>query len=298
MRDGHYAGLEPHIPALMNLNYWYPDVNDRGQRVTVVDHEPMACEICGDPAVVDAQWYAASGSRGWSRVCCEPCGTRRGTIDAATHLMWLTPAGDVRGARPSNPTTAPNGGTTAQADSNPFADAPLVQGQASERTDTPAEALHLPVPAPARGPRPHQHHHREDQPMSTMSFLTSGSARNGFTTQASPFTGPSGLSAVPETAGDLRAQAAAADALAEQLQLLMGVVNDWRTQLVDRLAGAGWGTEQISSAADALAGAGDDPTTLTDVLAGLVQACQDAIAVGAEAAAKKATGAAEAFQPQ
>jgi hypothetical protein len=96
IRDGHFASLEPHIPALMNLLHWYPDVNDRGQRVTVVDHEPMACEICGDPAVVDAQWYAASGTRGWSRVCCEPCGTRRGTIDAATHLMWLTPAGDVR----------------------------------------------------------------------------------------------------------------------------------------------------------------------------------------------------------
>jgi hypothetical protein len=132
--------------------------------------------------------------------------------------------------------------------------------------------------------------------MSAMSFRTTGAGAGGFQTQASGFAGPAGLNAVPETARDLRAQAGAADALAEQLQLLMGVVNDWRTRLGDRLAGAGWGTEQITVAAETVDGAGEDLTALQDGLASLLQACQDAITVGAEAAAKAATGAAESFQ--
>lgn len=132
----------------------------------------------------------------------------------------------------------------------------------------------------------------------TMSFRTTGTAGGGFTTQASPFAAPGGLGSAPATTADLRAQARQADALAEQLQLLTGVITGWRGGLGDRLAGAIWGTEQIDAAADALGGTGDDMTALTDGLSALAQACQDAITVGAEAAAKAATGVAEAFQAQ
>jgi hypothetical protein len=132
----------------------------------------------------------------------------------------------------------------------------------------------------------------------TMSFRTTGTAGGGFQTQTSPFAAPGGLGNIPETASDLRAQARQADALAEQLHLLTGVINDWRGGLADRLAGATWGTEQITTAADALTGIGDDMTGLTDGLSALAQACQDAITVGAEATTKAATGAAEAFQAQ
>lgn len=134
--------------------------------------------------------------------------------------------------------------------------------------------------------------------MSAMSFRTTGTGSGGFTTQASPFAAPGGLGSPPETTSDLRAQARQADALAEQLQLLTGVISDWRGGLGDRLAGATWGTEQIDAAADALTGTGDDMTAVQDGLSALAQACQDAITVGAEAAAKAASGAAEAFQAQ
>lgn len=104
------------------------------------------------------------------------------------------------------------------------------------------------------------------------------------------------LSHLPQTRAGLRAQARAADCLAEQLHLLTGIISAWTGRLTDRLADASWGTEQITAEADALTGAGEDLGALTDRLAELARACEAAIAVGTEAAAAAATGAAERFQ--
>lgn len=131
--------------------------------------------------------------------------------------------------------------------------------------------------------------------MSTATFTTTGTTTSS--TGASGLAGQSGLGEVPETTGQLRAQARHVDALAEQLQLLLGVIGQWSAGLVDRLAGASWGSEQITAAAEAVGATGEDLDALTDQLAALEEACRSAANVGAEASATSATGAAQAFQP-
>jgi hypothetical protein len=131
--------------------------------------------------------------------------------------------------------------------------------------------------------------------MSEMTIRTTRTGMNTSTT-ATPFTGL-GLGEAPATTSALRSQTGRVEALAEQVQLLHGIITGWTGGLGDRLAQAPWGTAQINAAAEPVAMAGTDMDGLSDGLAGLTGACHAAMLVGAEAGAKAATGAAESFQP-
>lgn len=114
--------------------------------------------------------------------------------------------------------------------------------------------------------------------------------------------GVDSLNATPETTQALRAQAETADCLAEQLQMMEGIITEWRTQLPDRLSSAGWSTREITEAIELINGTG--PNTVTDLysvqdgLSALHTACENASLVGAEAREKVATGEVEPFLAQ
>ena len=105
----------------------------------------------------------------------------------------------------------------------------------------------------------------------------------------------SGLGGDLATVGAARRQARQADALAEQLGLLVGVITGWCRQLPDRLAGATWGTEGITGAGDAVSGAATDLPALVEALAALEHEVGAAELVGAEASAVAAAGHADGF---
>lgn len=110
--------------------------------------------------------------------------------------------------------------------------------------------------------------------------------------------GADSLNSIPETTQTLRSQTETADCLAEQLQLMEGVINDWRGGLTDRLSSSGWTTREINEAIEIINGAENDWYSVQDGLNSLHTACENASVVGAEAREKSATGEVEPFLAQ
>jgi hypothetical protein len=105
------------------------------------------------------------------------------------------------------------------------------------------------------------------------------------------------------TVGRLQEAARRADALAEQVQIIVGMVQGAAASLPDRLAQAEWGTDGITAAGEAI---GDTVTGVAsldsaaldalleqlDVMDGEVTSAEQ---LGAEVLARRADGQAEAF---
>ena len=133
--------------------------------------------------------------------------------------------------------------------------------------------------------------------MSTTTFRTTGTGTGSGNTAVTPLASGQGMSEPPASPGVLRAQARQVDALAEQLQLLLGVIGGWAEGLSDRLRQAGWTTAGITAAAEQVSAAGEDLDALTEYLQALETACRAGAAAGEHVNAAGAAGAAEAFAP-
>lgn len=105
------------------------------------------------------------------------------------------------------------------------------------------------------------------------------------------------------TVGRLQQAARQADALAEQVQIILGMVHAAASSLPDRLAAADWGTDAITAAGDTIGDAVGGQASLNgealdglleqlDVLDGAVGAAEQ---LGAEVLARRADGQAVAF---
>ena len=104
------------------------------------------------------------------------------------------------------------------------------------------------------------------------------------------------------TVGRLQQAARQADALAEQVQILLGMVHAAAGSLPDRQAQADWGTDAITTAGGRVAEAVAVPALNGEALAGLLEqldVMDDAVAaaeqLGAEVLSRQADGKAEAF---
>lgn len=93
-----------------------------------------------------------------------------------------------------------------------------------------------------------------------------------------------------------------ADLLAEQVQIVLGMVHAAAVSLPDRLAAADWGTDDITAAGNKVAEAAGVEALNADALTGLLEALGEtdtavdaAEQLGAEVLSKGADGKAEAF---
>jgi hypothetical protein len=105
------------------------------------------------------------------------------------------------------------------------------------------------------------------------------------------------------TQGRLQQSAKAADTLAEQIQIILGMVHSAAITLPERLAAADWGTDGITAAGDRI---GDSVARQSELdhqaLVGLLEQLNEmdgeitaAEQLGAEVLARRADGAAEAL---
>ena len=104
------------------------------------------------------------------------------------------------------------------------------------------------------------------------------------------------------TVGRLQLSARQADALAEQVQIILGMVHAAAASLPDRLAAADWGTEAITEAGNQVGEAVAVPALDAEALTGLMEqlgVMDDAVTaaeqLGAEVLARRADGQAAAF---
>jgi hypothetical protein len=104
------------------------------------------------------------------------------------------------------------------------------------------------------------------------------------------------------TVGRLQQAGRQADALAEQVQILLGMVHAAAGSLPDRLAQADWGTEAITAAGNGIGDAVSVEALNADALSGLLEqldvmdsAVEAAEQLGAEVLSRQADGKAEAF---
>jgi hypothetical protein len=139
----------------------------------------------------------------------------------------------------------------------------------------------------------------------TRAHTTAGGARAGSGAGAG---GASGMPAGGLIRGDvatvarLRQAARRSDALAEQVQIILGMVHAAAGSLPDRLAQADWGTDAVTTAGGRVAEAVAVPALNAQALAGLLEqlgeldkAVDAAEQLGAEVLARQADGKAEAF---
>lgn len=105
------------------------------------------------------------------------------------------------------------------------------------------------------------------------------------------------------TVGRAQESARRADALAEQVQIVLGMVHGAASTLADRVAAADWGTDGITRVADTISDTVSSQSTLnSELLTGLLEQfgemdgeISSAEQLGAEVLAKQADGKAEAF---
>jgi hypothetical protein len=104
------------------------------------------------------------------------------------------------------------------------------------------------------------------------------------------------------TVARLRQAARQADALAESVQILLGLVHAAGGSLPDRLAAADWGTDAVTAAGNGIGDAVAVPALNAEALTGLLEqlgvmdtAVDAAEQLGAEVLARQADGRAEAF---
>lgn len=104
------------------------------------------------------------------------------------------------------------------------------------------------------------------------------------------------------TVARLREAARRADALAEQVQILLGMVHEAAASLPDRLAQADWGTDPVTDAGNGIGDAvavqaltAPSLTGLLEALGVMARAAQAAEQLGAEVLARQADGQAAGF---
>jgi hypothetical protein len=136
--------------------------------------------------------------------------------------------------------------------------------------------------------------------MSVQTTFTTVSAGSGGASSGMPSGGL--IRGDVATVGRLQQAARQADALAEQVQILLGMVHAAAGSLPDRLAQADWGTDAVTSAADAVGDAVSVEALNAEALTGLLEqlgvldaAVAAAEQLGAEVLSRGADGRAEAF---